>query len=233
MSATEVVRAGDGFVDAAVALIVERARVAQSDDGVFSMSLCGGSTPRVIYEALVGLEAGVIDWARVRITFGDERSVPPDSDESNYRMAREALLDHVPIPSENVLRIEAEDGAKVAAERCDATMRKWAEGDGDEVFVHDLVLLGMGDDGHTASLFPGTVALEEERRWVMENYVEKFDTHRITLTYPVINAARCVCFLVTGEEKKGPVVARILEGGAGDPAAAVKPAGELIWLLGW
>jgi 6-phosphogluconolactonase len=229
----EVYKVGNRFVDAAVELVVERAKLAQAGGGFFRLSLCGGSTPRAIYEALAGLEDGVIDWGRVKLTFGDERSVPPDHVESNYRMAREALLERVAIPDENVARIEAEHGAAVGAERCEVKLRAWAAADGTDVFVHDLLLLGMGDDGHTASLFPGTDALVETRRWVVANYVAKFDTERITLTYPVINAARAVCFLVTGEENKGPVVERILAGGADDPAAAVSPDGELIWLLGW
>ena len=168
----------------------------------------------------------------MKITFGDERSVPPDHGDSNYRMARESLLDHVPIPEENIARIEAEHGAAVAAERCETKLRAWAAEDGDTVFTHDLVFLGMGDDGHTASLFPETKALDENERWVVANYVEKFEAERITLTYPVINAARAVCFLVTGEEKKGPVVERVLAG-SDDPAARVRPGGELVWLLGW
>ena len=176
---------------------------------------------------------GDLDWSRVRLTFGDERSVPPDHADSNFRMVREALLDRVAIPPENVLRIEAEAGAGLAAERCETVLRAWAAEDGTEVFKHDLLLLGMGDDGHTASLFPGTSALAETRRWVVANYVPVLETERITLTYPVINAARAVCFLVTGEEKKGTVVGRILAGGTEDPAARVQPDGELIWLLGW
>ena len=197
------------------------------------MSLCGGSTPRAIYEAMAELPEGAIDWSRVRVTFGDERPVPPDHAESNYRMANEALLGRVPIPDKNVLRIEAERGAAEAAQHCEEGLRAWAEADGDEVFVHDLVLLGMGDDGHTASLFPGTAALDENEKWVVENYVPKFDVQRITMTYPLINAARCVMFLITGEDKKGAVVERILAGGPDDPAAGVEPSGDLYWILGW
>jgi 6-phosphogluconolactonase len=229
----EVRKVGGGFVAAAVQLVIERAEQAQSGGGWFRLSLCGGSTPRAIYTALAELDAGIIDWSRVRITFGDERSVPPDHADSNFRMVREALLDRLAIPVENVLRIEAEDGASIAAERCEDRLRDWAKEDGTEVFAHDLTLLGMGDDGHTASLFPGTDALGETDRWVVANYVEKFDTERITLTYPVLNASRTVCFLVTGREAKGAVVDRILAGGANDPAAKIAPQGELIWLLGW
>lgn len=233
MSAADVRKVGDDFVDAAVALIVERAQAAQADGGTFRMSLCGGSTPRGIYETLAALEEGTIDWGRVKLTFGDERCVPPDHADSNFRMVRYAMLDRLAVPEKSVLRIEAEEGAAVAAERCEATLREWAAADGTDIFVHDLVLLGMGDDGHTASLFPGTDALAETQRWVVANHIPKFDSERITLTYPLINAARSVCFLVTGEEKKGPVVERILAGGADDPAAAIAPDGELIWLLGW
>lgn len=229
----DVRKVGDGFVSAAVDLIACRARHAQAGGGWFRLSLCGGSTPREIYRGLAKLAAGEVDWSRVRLTFGDERSVPPDHADSNYRMVREALLDQVAIPAGNVLRIEAEDGAAVASERCEARLREWALEDGTDMFIHDLVLLGMGDDGHTASLFPGSDALDETERWVVANYVKKFEAERITLTYPIINAARSVCFLVSGEENKGPVVERILAGGAVDPAAKVEPAGELTWLLGW
>jgi len=232
--ATEIRKVGEGFVAAAVELVIDRAKTAQADGGLFRLSLCGGSTPRAIYEALAALQGDEIDWSRVKLTFGDERSVPPTSEESNFRMVRESLLDRIAIPMSNVLRIEAEDGAAMAAERAEATMRDWAAEDGTEMFVHDLVLLGMGDDGHTASLFPGTQALQETERWVVANHVPKFDTDRITLTYPVINAARNVCFLVTGEDNKGHVVDRILAGGAEDPAAKIAPVdGELVWLLGW
>lgn len=229
----EVRHAGEEFVEAAVQLVSERAQQAQADGGWFRLSLCGGSTPRPIYSGLAGLDAGLIDWSRVKLTFGDERAVPPDHAESNYRMVREALLDRLEIPGENVLRIEAEDGASIAAERCEQRLREWARQDGTELFVHDLVLLGMGDDGHTASLFPGTAALDEKERWVVANYVPKFDAERITLTYPMLNAARSICFLVNGQATKGPVVDRILAGGAQDPAAKISPNGELIWLLGW
>ncbi|MGI9241165.1 MAG: 6-phosphogluconolactonase [Verrucomicrobiales bacterium] len=230
---TDVRKVGDRFVAAAVELILDRARRAQADGGWFRLSLCGGSTPRAIYSALAELDGGAIDWSRVRLTFGDERAVPPDHEESNFRMVSEAMLDRLEIPGENVLRIEAERGAVEAAERCEARLREWAELDGGGMFAHDLVLLGMGDDGHTASLFPGTEALGETERWAVANYVAKFDTERITLTYPILNAARSACFLVTGEEGKGPVVDRILAGGADDPAAKIAPAGDLTWLLGW
>lgn len=233
MGGTEIRNVGERFVEAAVALILERAQAAQSDGGTFRLSLCGGSTPRGIYERLAALEDGAIDWGRVKLTFGDERCVPPDHAESNYRMVREAMLDHVAIPPESVLRIEAESGGGIAAERCEAKLREWAADDGDEIFTHDLVLLGMGDDGHTASLFPGTEALAEKQRWVVANYVPKFDSERITFTYPLINAARSACFLVTGKENKGAVVDRVLAGGSADPAAAIAPAGSLVWLLGW
>jgi len=231
--AADVRHVGDGFVEAAARLVAEHAKVAQAGGGWFRLSLCGGSTPRPIYERLASLDAGEIDWGRVRLTFGDERAVPPGHADSNFRMVREALLDRVAIPAENVLRIEGEEVPELAARRCEAVLRAWAAGDGTAMFVHDLVLLGMGDDGHTASLFPGTQALGETGRWVVANYVPKFDSERITLTYPVINAARAVCFLVTGEEAKGPVVGRILAGGSDAPAARVQPAGELVWLLGW
>ncbi|MCB1098719.1 MAG: 6-phosphogluconolactonase [Verrucomicrobiales bacterium] len=200
-------------------------------DGLpFLLSLCGGGTPRPVYEALAVYPG--IDWSRVLITFGDERCVGPEHADSNYRMAKAALLDTAGIPEQNVRRITGELEPGEAARVYDSALRTLAQERGEETLSHDLLLLGMGDDGHTASLFPGTLALHEEQRWAMENYVEKFGGYRITITYPVINAAREVAFLVTGEAKR-PVVERVQAGAGDDPASRVAPSsGKLTWLLG-
>ncbi|HWS86976.1 MAG TPA: 6-phosphogluconolactonase [Pyrinomonadaceae bacterium] len=182
------------------ARVAELARESVGARGLFAVALSGGSTPRRVYELLAGEEFGDgIDWPNVHVFFGDERMVPPDHAESNYRMASEALLSRVPIPPENVHRIEGVGDAGANASAYEREMRGVF---GDVEWPRlDLVLLGMGDDGHTASLFPGTAALGEDRLWVAPNWVEKLGAWRVTLTAPAVNAARHVAFLVTGKGK--------------------------------
>ena len=226
MEAT-VIRTEDFFADA-TAFIAERIVAAQGGGGIFRLSLCGGSTPAPVYRALAEDER--IDWERVLITFGDERTVPPDHDDSNYRMVRESLIDPAGVPSGNVVRMAGEIEPHEAAERCEGQLRKLAGIAGEECFVHDLVLLGMGDDGHTASLFPETDALDESERWVVANFVPKFDTHRITFTYPLIAAAKEVLFLVNGANKHA-MAEKVLAGDPAYPASAIT-AGEVSWMIG-
>jgi 6-phosphogluconolactonase len=185
---------------AAARRVAELAREAVDERGAFSVALSGGSTPRRVYELLAGDEfRGGVDWQRVHVFFGDERTVPPDHADSNYRMANEALLSRVPVPAENIHRIEGLGDAAANASAYESVMRDFF---GDAEWPRfDLVMLGMGDDGHTASLFPHTSALEERRAWVVANWVEKLGTRRITLTAPAINAARHVLFLVNGAGK--------------------------------
>lgn len=220
----------ENFVENAVERITSGIRRVHEGDRRFRLSLCGGGTPRPVYEALAKCDD--IDWQRVLVSFGDERCVGPKDEASNYRMAREALLKPAGIPEENVIRIEGEREPEDAARVCELRLRDLAKCTGDLVFEHDLVLLGMGDDGHTASLFPGTDALEESERWVVANYVPKFESSRVTFTYPLIQAAAEVMFLVTGDAKL-PVVGEALVGIGGHPAGAVKPeSGKVTWLLG-
>lgn len=218
----------ENFVDEATAFIAERILAKQAGGGVFRLSLCGGSTPAPVYTALA-LWPG-IDWERVMLTFGDERPVAPDHAQSNYRMVKETLLDPSGIRPANVLRIGGELAPGEAAERCETHLRKLAKLAGEPCFVHDLTLLGMGDDGHTASLFPGTAALDEKERWVIENHVPQLDTWRITFTYPLVAASREVLFLVNGANKH----ARVREVLAGDPAfpASAITAGKVWWIVG-
>ncbi|HEX7314223.1 MAG TPA: 6-phosphogluconolactonase [Pyrinomonadaceae bacterium] len=185
---------------AAAARVAELAREAIGARGLFTVALSGGSTPRRVYDLLAGEEFREgIDWPNVHVFFGDERMVPPDHAESNYRMANEALLSRVAVPPENVHRI---DGLGDAAANASAYERDMRGLFGDAEWPRlDLVLLGMGDDGHTASLFPETDALNERRLWVAPNWVEKLGAWRVTLTAPVINAARHVAFLVNGAAK--------------------------------
>lgn len=216
------------FVADATAWIAGRILARQEGGGVFRLSLCGGSTPAPVYRALSSWPG--IDWERVLLTFGDERPVGPEDPQSNYRMARESLLEPAGVRGSNVLRILGELPPEEAAERCEAHLRKLAKISGETCFVHDLVLLGMGDDGHTASLFPGTAALDERDRWVVANEVPQLDTWRITFTYPLIAAAREVLFLVNGAAKH----ARVREVLSGDPAfpASAVAAGQVHWIVG-
>jgi 6-phosphogluconolactonase len=189
----------EGVARAAAARVVEVARESVGARGVFALALAGGSTPRRVYELLAGAEfGGSVDWP-VHVFFGDERAVPFDHADSNFRMANEALLSRVGVPAENIHRIEGVGDAAANASDYESEMRGLF---GDAEWPRlDLVLLGMGEDGHTASLFPGTAALGERRAWVASNWVEKLGAWRVTLTAPAINAARHVLFLVNGAGK--------------------------------
>ena len=204
-----------------------------AERGTFSVALSGGTTPRRVYELLASDEyRASVPWPSVHVFFGDERTVPPDHAESNYRMASEALLSRVALPAENVHRIEGVGDAGSNASEYESVMRGFF---GDVEWPRfDLIFLGMGDDGHTASLFPGTTALEESRAWVTANWVEKFGAWRITLTAPAINAARRVLFLVTGAGK-AERLSEVLNG-AHDPSRLpsqmIRPRdGTLEWYL--
>ncbi len=195
-----------------------------SDD--FRIAVSGGNTPRFLYEALASSTfRSSIDWARWRIFFGDERAVPPDDPKSNYRLLADTLLSKVPVPAGRVHRMEADrgdlDGAAAAysellERECGAPPRL------------DLVLLGLGGDGHTASLFPGTPALEVGDAWATRGRAPEPPTDRLTLTLPAINAADCVAFLVTGAGKRDALLG-VIDGAV--PAARVQPAGALVWFL--
>lgn len=218
--------------------IVLRAADAIRDHGRFVVALSGGSTPRSLFQLLASPEyAARIDWTKVHVCWGDERCVPPEDSQSNYRMASDALLDHVAIPESNVHRMRGEDAPEVAAAAYEATLRELfdmpQQHQGDFP-AFDLILLGLGADGHTASLFPDGAVLHERTRWVAADYGESVSMWRITLTLPLINAARHVLFLVAGDDK-ADMVQRIL--GAHHesellPAARVAPVhGILHWLM--
>jgi len=214
------------FVADAVALIEREADIAIFERGEFHLALSGGNTPKPVYEALAKHRDA---WNKWVFTFGDERCVPPDSDQSNYRMAREALFSKVPVPEENILRIKGEKDPAVAAQEYEDALRARSK---HGLYRHDLLLLGMGDDGHTASLFPGTEALGVTDRWVVSNFVPKFNTHRVTMTYPLLNAARHVCFLVNSKGKDG-ILEEVFSGKSDYPSAKVRPTeGNLTWMLG-
>jgi len=203
--------------------------------GYFSIALSGGSTPKAVYELLTDKSfSRYVDWEHTHIFWGDERCVPPDHTESNYRMARLALLDQVPLPVSNIHRMKGEIDPAQAAAEYEQMLRQFFARRRDGVVRFDLVLLGMGDDGHTASLFPGTPAIEENERLVVENYVEKLEAWRLTLTAPVINAAEHVTFLVSGKSK-AEMLQQVLEGPEQPydlPAQLIQPAsGHLLWLI--
>jgi 6-phosphogluconolactonase len=222
----EVVRT-NSFVESATRFIVDCAEEAIEERGHFRLSLSGGNTPKPVYQALSLMDC---EWSKWIITFGDERCVPPDDVQSNYRMASESFL-MVTTPGE-VLRIRGEDPPAAAAQEYDEAVRYLAGRFGEKRLAHDLILLGLGDDGHTASLFKGTQALTETERNVVSNFVPKFSTYRVTFTYPLINAARRVTFLVN-DKNKCPIIDAILRGGSGYPAEGVKPtSGELLWIVG-
>ncbi len=215
---------------------VAAAAAASAARGRFTVALSGGSTPRALLRLLAAPPyRDRVAWDRVHVAWGDERCVPPDDEQSNYRMAREALLDHVPIPHEQIYRIPAEEpDHEVAARVYDATLRRLFNPDPGEWPRFDLIHLGLGAEGHTASLFPGSPALDERDRLVAAPWVAKLSAHRITLTPPVINAAREVAFLVAGAEKAA-IVRTLLRGPrdpAEYPAQIVAPTdGCLTWLL--
>lgn len=217
------------LADAAASHFVERAASAIAARGVFSVALAGGSSPAGMYQCLADVYGDQVDWSRVMIFWGDERCVEPDHADSNYRMARETLLDHVSLRSENIHRMRGElPPGEAAVEYQRILVDKLPSG------RFDLILLGLGDDGHTASLFPDTAALTEDEHLAVANYVPKLDAWRLTLTYPAINAARNVTFLVMGEGKAeaARLILRDADKDKPLPAAGVQPYdGDLLWFL--
>jgi 6-phosphogluconolactonase len=208
--------------------------------GAFVVVLSGGSTPRRVYARLAAEPfASSVDWSRVQVLWGDERCVPPDHEASNYRMAREALLDHVPIPEANVHRIRGEDDPAEAADAYEQVIRRVLrtptgpprDTPGERL---DLVLLGLGEDGHTASLFPGAAVVPDDAHWVRAVYVPAVAAWRVTLTPVIINAGAEVAFLALGSAKAA-MVRQVLEGPRRSedlPAQLIAPAhGRMRWFL--
>ncbi|HVE58733.1 MAG TPA: 6-phosphogluconolactonase [Pyrinomonadaceae bacterium] len=204
--------------------------------GVFSVALAGGSTPKALYRLLASNEfRDKIDWSKVFFFFGDERNVLPDDADSNFRMADENLFKPLTIKAENIFRWQTELGeAEIIAENYEQTIRAFFNLAENGLPRFDLILLGMGADGHTASLFPFTEALRETEKIAAANFVEKLQTTRLTLTFPVVNNARNVIFLAAGEEKAETLKA-VLEGEFAPeklPSQNVRPKeGELYWLI--
>jgi len=195
-----------------------RSGEAVAQKGLFTVALSGGSTPKILYELLVGRQ---VPWSKTHFFWSDERHVPPDHPDSNYRMAYEAMLSRVPVPESNVHRVHGENpDAAEAANEYEQTL-----------LPLDLILLGLGTDGHTASIFPGSDVLHETKRLVAATWVEKLNTYRITMTLPLLNAGASVLFLVSGAEK-AQIVKEVLEGPKQYPAQLVQPThGQLLWML--
>ena len=226
----------DALAQEAARRFVAAASAASAARGRFTVALSGGSTPKALFALLAAAPyREQIDWANVQLFWGDERCVPPTDEQSNYRLTRETLLDKVPIPAAQIHRIFAEDPEPTRAARAYTAVLEqlFTLGDG-EFPTFDLIHLGLGPEGHTASLFPGSPALKETRGLVAAPYVERLSAHRITLTPPVINAAREVQFLVAGAGK-AEIVGRILHAPHDPdklPAQIVAPSpGKLVWLL--
>ena len=228
----------DALMAGAAEHFVSDALQAVRASGRFAVALSGGATPRRLYEMLASpAYAGRVDWSRVHCFWGDERCVLPADPASNYCMTREALLDHVPVPHANVHRIRGEDAPARAAAMYERELRQaFATQEGPPGLAvgrrFDLVLLGMGDNGHTASLFPGLTAVCENQRWVVAEHIAEM--WRVTLTPPVLNAAVHVAFVVSGAGKAA-MLHRVLEGPSNPsvlPAQAIVPVdGVLDWLV--
>jgi 6-phosphogluconolactonase len=205
--------------------------LAQASERNFAICLSGGSTPRLLYEQLAApAVASRFPWSRAHWFWGDERFVPPDHPDSNYRMAREALLSRVPIPADNIHAVPTEGlSPEESADAYEKTLKRFYGADtlARDRPLFDVMLLGIGDDGHTASLFPGQPTLQESRRWTAAVIGAKAEA-RITLTYPALDSSRDVAFLATGAGKRS-IVARARSGDRTLPAARVRPVGRLHW----
>jgi len=227
----------NSIAQTAAAEFLEAARDAVREKDSFTVALAGGSTPKALYGLLATdpLLQAKVPWSKIQFFFGDERHVAPDNAESNFRMANEAMFGKAPVDPKQIHRIKAEKpNAAQAAEEYEQELSTSFKLQADQLPRFDLVLLGMGPEGHTASLFPGTKALQEERRLVVSNWVGKLYTDRITLTPPVLNNAAQVIFMANGGEK-APALKAVLEGPYEPdqlPAQIIKPKeGKVLWLV--
>lgn len=226
----QIIRTKDFAADAAN-LIVDLARKSLAERNEFRIALSGGNTPRPVYSEVARIGRD-LPWDHVLITFGDERCVPPGDDQSNFQMARETLFVPAAVPEKSILRMRGEIDPQIAAQEYQDDIDLLATLRGEQVYQHDLILLGLGPDGHTASLFPETSALNEMNRRVVANFVAKFNSWRLTFTFPLINHTRHVCFLVNAS-KNTDLIDRVIKGDPEFPASRVNPtAGTLIWILG-
>lgn len=220
---------------AAAEEVIRAATDSVAKRGRFTIALSGGSTPKNMFTLIAANASSTLPWDKMFFFWGDERHVPPEDAESNYRMAKDALLSKVAIPAGNIFRIPSENlDADAAALQYERTLKNFFALKAVEFPRLDLILLGMGPDGHTASLFPETAALREKNRLVVANWVEKLKTSRITLTLPVLNSAGCVSFLVSGGDK-ATALREVLEGkepAEKFPSKLIRPtSGKLIWFV--
>jgi 6-phosphogluconolactonase len=231
----KVFASADEAANAAAILFVESAAAAVARTGFFSVALAGGSTPHAMYARLTADDGpgARAPWTRTHFFWGDERCVPPDHPDSNYRMAQDTLIGRLPIALEQVHRIEGERPDALAASRYEDVLREFFRPGPGEFPAIDLILLGLGADGHTASLFPGTAALDERTRLAVPTAAPGPGAQRVTLTAPVLNQGARVVFLVVGAAK-AEALAAVLEGPRRPdqwPAQLITPQGELIWVV--
>ncbi len=225
----EIIRTAN-FVEDAAQFLLQHVRTALAKRDEFRIALSGGNTPRPVYAELARL-GRELPWDHALITFSDERCVPPEDEQSNYRMARESLLIPASIPETSVLRLRGEIDPQLAAQEYEDQLALLATQRGEIIYRHDLILLGVGDDGHTASLFPGTGALDEITRNVVANFVPKLEAWRLTFTFPLIRAAREICFLVNSA-KNAELIERVLKGDQEFPAARVESTNARVtWII--
>lgn len=226
--ARKVIRTAE-FAGEAAEFIQTIAHVSLAERGEFRIALSGGNTPRPVYAQLAG---SALPWEKGMLTFGDERCVPPENEQSNFRMARETLFDPAHVPASSVLRMRGEIEPAIAADEYQQQLDTIAVQRGEKIYRHDLVLLGIGDDGHVASLFPQTAALAETNRRIVANYVPKLETWRLTFTFPLILAANEICFLIDAN-KSASLVERVFAGDRSLPATRVdREAQQVTWILG-
>jgi 6-phosphogluconolactonase len=217
-------------------IFIARVQEALRERETCTVVLAGGATPRGLYSLLAADESfrARLRWEKIDFFWGDERQVPPDHPDSNFRMANEMLLSKVPVPADHLHRIRGEEpDAPKAAEEYEGVLRSFFRLKPGEIPELDFILLGMGADGHTASLFPGTEALKERKRLVAPNWVPGLNAYRLTMTLPLLNKARYVLFLVTGEEK-AETLRKVLEEKTNEtfPAGLIRPSqGTCLWLV--
>jgi 6-phosphogluconolactonase len=239
MSTVKTYRDPAALADAAARQVIAITKAAIAERGQATLALSGGSTPRLLYARLAQDDlATQLDWAAIHVFWGDERPVPPEHEDSNYRMAWEAWLSHVPIPAQNVHRMHGEMAPVAAAAEYEGMLRTYFAARirrGDALTAaFDLVLLGMGEDGHTASLFPGAEAIRETKRWVTAYQVDRLASWRISLTPAALNAARHILFLVSGASKAGRLQQVLYGTYQPDrlPAQIIRPMrGSLLWMV--
>jgi 6-phosphogluconolactonase len=225
----EVLPDQPALIERSLKIILDKIQSAISERGQFTIALSGGSTPKPLYEAIASQN---LPWEKIHVFWGDERYVPPDHPDSNQRMARQAWLDRVNIPAANIHPMPTDEAdPAVAASKHEEQLRDFFKVQVGEIPIFDVILLGMGDDGHTASLFPHTKALQVRDRLVTVG--NKDGQPRLTFTVPLINSARCVLFVVAGSNKR-PALAEIFSATGDDqtyPSRLIQPQGELWWLL--